>query len=78
VVQHCVVVRLNAKGLLGAGRTHAVVLGLDESALQEDNSLGYVGFMADRETLWRPLQGLVGQLPPFVALQWKSSVTART
>lgn len=49
---HGIVERLNARGLLGAQGIHTVVLGLDESALQEDNSLGYVGFLADRAALW--------------------------
>ena len=53
LVQHGIMVRLDDQGLLGAGRIHTVVLGLDESALQEDNSLGYVGFLADREALWK-------------------------
>lgn len=49
---HGIVERLNSRGLLGAQGIHTVVLGLDESALQEDNSLGYVGFLADRAALW--------------------------
>ena len=43
---------LDAHGLLGRAAIHTVVLGLDESALQEDNSLGYVSFLADRRALW--------------------------
>ncbi len=50
---HGMVERLNRQGLLGAGGIHTVVLGLDESALQDDNSLGHVGFFADRATLWQ-------------------------
>jgi hypothetical protein len=49
---HGIVERLDARGLLGAQGIHTVVLGLDESALQEENSLGYVGFLADRRALW--------------------------
>jgi hypothetical protein len=49
---HGIVERLNAQRLLSVQRIHTVVLGLDESALQEDNSLGYVGFLAHRTTLW--------------------------
>jgi len=49
---HGIVTRLNARGMLGAQGIHTVVLGLDESALQEDNSLGYVDFLADRAALW--------------------------
>jgi hypothetical protein len=52
LIQHGIVKRLDAKGLLGVNSIHTVVLGLDESALQEDNSLGYVGFLADRGVLW--------------------------
>jgi hypothetical protein len=49
---HGMIERLNRQGLLGAKGIHTVVLGLDESALQDDNSLGYVGFFADRTALW--------------------------
>jgi len=52
LIWHGMVVRLERQGLLGAKGVHTVVLGLDESALQEDNSLGYVGFFADRAALW--------------------------
>jgi hypothetical protein len=52
LIYHGIVERLNAQGLLGAHGIHTVVLGLDESALQEDNSLGYVGFLAQRTALW--------------------------
>lgn len=48
-----VVVRLDAKGLLGENGIRDVVLGLDENSLQEDNSLGYVDFLADRFSLWQ-------------------------
>ena len=44
--------RLDARGLLGGKAIQTVVLGLDENSLQEDNSLGYIGFLADRRALW--------------------------
>lgn len=50
---HGIVMRLSARGLLGGAGIRAVVLGLDENGLQEDNSLGYVDFLADRSTLWQ-------------------------
>lgn len=52
IVYHGEIRRLDERGLLGKAAIHAVVLGLDESALQEDNSLGYVSFLADRRALW--------------------------
>lgn len=52
IVYHGEIKRLDERGLLGKAAIHTVVLGLDESALQEDNSLGYVGFLADRAALW--------------------------
>ena len=52
LIYHGAIRRLDARGLLGGERIQVVVLGLDESALQEDNSLGYVGFLADRRALW--------------------------
>ncbi|MBI3431361.1 MAG: hypothetical protein HY018_03985 [Hydrogenophilales bacterium] len=52
LVYHGELQRLDARGLLGKRAIHTVVLGLDESALQEDNSLGYVSFLADRRALW--------------------------
>ena len=52
LIYHGIMERLDARGLLGVQGIHTVVLGLDESALQEDNSLGYVGFLADRDALW--------------------------
>jgi len=52
LVYHGAVRRLDARGLLGGEGVQVVVLGLDESALQEDDSLGYVGFLADRRALW--------------------------
>jgi hypothetical protein len=52
VVYHGELKRLDARGLLGGKAIHTVVLGLDENSLQEDNSLGYIGFLADRHALW--------------------------
>ena len=52
LVYHGELQRLDASGLLGGAAIHTVVLGLDESALQEDNSLGYISFLADRRALW--------------------------
>lgn len=52
LVYHGLICRLDGKGLLGRQAISTVVLGLDESALQDDNSLGYVGFLADRAALW--------------------------
>ncbi len=52
LVYHGKIQRLDSHGLLGRESIRTVVLGLDESALQEDNSLGYVGFLADRSALW--------------------------
>jgi hypothetical protein len=52
LVYHGLICRLDGKGLLGRNAISTVVLGLDESALQDDNSLGYLGFLADREALW--------------------------
>jgi len=44
--------RLDDRKLLGKTAIHTAVFGLDESALQEDNSLGYISFLADRRALW--------------------------
>lgn len=52
IVYHGEIRRLDERGLLGKAAIQTVVLGLDESALQEDNSLGYVSFLADRRALW--------------------------
>ena len=52
LVYHGAIRRLDARGLLGGEGIQAVVLGLDESALQDEDSLGYVGFLADRSALW--------------------------
>jgi len=52
IVYHGELRRLDARGLLGKAAIHTVVLGLDESALQDDDSLGYISFLADRRALW--------------------------
>lgn len=52
VVYQGLVERLAAQGRLGPSGIQTIVLGLDESAFQNDNSLGYVGFLADRSSLW--------------------------
>ena len=52
LVYHGELQRLDARGLLGRAAIHTVVLGLDESALQEGNSLGYISFLANRRALW--------------------------
>lgn len=44
--------RMDDKGLLGTGAVERVVLGLDESLFQSDDSLGYAVFFADRNTLF--------------------------
>lgn len=44
--------RMDAKGGLSKGKVRAVLLGLDESFLQADESLGYVYFFGDRLSLW--------------------------
>lgn len=50
---HGVVQRLDAEGRFGRHGIQTVVLALDESAMQDENSLGYIGFLADRSALWR-------------------------
>lgn len=52
LIYHGVVQRLLQRGALGAGGAPTLLLGLDESALQEDNALGYSAFFADPATLW--------------------------
>lgn len=51
VIYHGLLTRLGQKGLLGEAGIRSVVLGLDESALQADDSLGYSVFFAERNTL---------------------------
>ena len=52
IIYQGLIERLAVQGKLGPAGIHTVVLGLDESAFQNDNSLGYVGFLADRASLW--------------------------
>jgi len=52
LIYHGEIKRLDARGLLGKKAIRTVVLGLDENSLQEDDSLGYIGFLADRRALW--------------------------
>jgi hypothetical protein len=52
VIYQGLIKRLGMRGLLGDAGIQTVVLGLDESALQEDDSLGYIPFFADRRVLW--------------------------
>lgn len=53
IVYHGEIRRLEVNGLLGGDAIHTVVLGLDENALWEENTLGYIGFLADRCSLWQ-------------------------
>lgn len=48
---YAIVRRLDARGLLGAGRVERVVVGLDEGLLQVGDSLGYQVFFGDRGLL---------------------------
>ncbi len=56
VIFHGLVSRLGNQGLLGGDRIQSVVIGLDESALQADDSLGYSTFFADRSALLNAAQ----------------------
>jgi hypothetical protein len=51
LIYHGMLSRLAQKELLGDAGITTVVIGLDESALQADDSLGYTAFLADRRTL---------------------------
>lgn len=53
IIYHGILTRLDAQRLLGGKGVRTVVLGLDESALHDDDSLGYSAFLADRTTLWQ-------------------------
>lgn len=53
VTYHGEIKRLDARGLFGRQKIDTVVLALDESALQDEQSLGYVAFLAERSALWR-------------------------
>lgn len=50
-IMYGMVKRLEARGALNGNQIHAVILGLDESFLQADDSLGYVYFFGDRASL---------------------------
>ena len=52
LIYHGIIKRISAQGLLGPQGINTVILGLDESAFQEENSLGYISFLAHRTTLW--------------------------
>jgi hypothetical protein len=56
VIYHGMITRLAQQGLLGATGIRSVVIGLDESALQTDDSLGYSVFLADRSALLNAAQ----------------------
>lgn len=49
---HGIVKRLNSEGLFGGQRIHTVLLAIDESALEAENSLGYIGLLVGRSALW--------------------------
>lgn len=51
-VMYGMVKRLEAAGVLDQGKTRGVILGLDESFIQADESLGYIYFFGDRSSLW--------------------------
>jgi hypothetical protein len=53
VILHGILARLDRAGLLGGKNIDKVVIGLDESTMQADDSLGYGLFVADRSQLWR-------------------------
>lgn len=56
VIYHGMLTRFAQQGLLGATGIRSVVIGLDESALQTDDSLGYSVFLADRSALLNAAQ----------------------
>lgn len=51
IIYHGLLTRFSQQGILGNSGIRAVVIGLDESALQTDDSLGYSTFFADRNAL---------------------------
>lgn len=53
LIYHGLIERLLQRGVLGNSGSRTVLLGLDESALQEDHSLGYSPFFSDPATLWQ-------------------------
>lgn len=56
IIYHGMIARFGQMGVLGDSGIQTVVIGLDESALQNDDSLGYSVFFADRDTLWKTAQ----------------------
>lgn len=50
-IGHGQLARLNHANCLSAGKIQLAILGLDESYLQDDDSLGYTPFFADRSAL---------------------------
>lgn len=52
-IYHGVITRLLQRGTLAQRSTPIVLMGLDESALQEDHSLGYSPFFSDPAILWQ-------------------------
>lgn len=53
LIYHGLITRLLQRGILAKNNNSIVLLGLDESALQEDQSLGYSPFFSDPATLWQ-------------------------
>lgn len=51
-VMYGMVKRLEARGALESNQIRGVIIGLDESFLQADESLGYMYFFGDRASLW--------------------------
>ncbi len=56
IIYHGMLTRFAQQGLLGASGIRSVVIGLDESAFQADDSLGYSVFFADRSALLNAAQ----------------------
>jgi hypothetical protein len=52
-IMYGILVRLDRQHKLGASGTKKVIVGLDESFLQADDSLGYAVFFADADALFR-------------------------
>ena len=57
-IHYGILSRLEREGQLGGHGIHKVVIGLDESLVQSDDSLGYGVFSADRAAMWRRHQYL--------------------
>ncbi len=60
--------RLDKQGLLGEQGIKKVILGLDESLFQSDDSLAYSVFFADRAAMWR--NGEYGDLAGSIIRLW--------